>query len=74
LIIIKDQGIGIPPEEQQTVFNSFYRASNAHAIGGAGMGLAIVRRLVKALDAELFLSSKVNDGTVIKIVLKNKKA
>jgi signal transduction histidine kinase len=73
-IVIKDQGIGIPAEEQQTVFNSFYRASNSYTFPGAGMGLAIVRRLVKALDAELFLSSKVNAGTVIKIILNNKRA
>lgn len=45
-VLIEDQGIGIPVAERQRVFDPYYRCSNATSIGGHGLGLYIVRRLV----------------------------
>ena len=71
IILVKDSGIGIPPMEQELVFNPFYRASNACSFAGGGMGLTMVRALVNNLGGELYLSSKIGNGTVLKIAFKN---
>jgi two-component system OmpR family sensor kinase len=45
-VFIEDQGIGIPVAERQRVFDAHYRCSNANSIGGHGLGLYIVKKLV----------------------------
>jgi two-component system, OmpR family, sensor kinase len=45
-VLIEDQGIGIPVAERQRVFDAYYRCSNATSIGGHGLGLYIVKKLV----------------------------
>ena len=50
---IKDNGIGIPPEKQETIFDRFYQVDGetTRKEGGAGIGLAITRELVQLLVA-----------------------
>lgn len=45
-VLIEDQGIGIPVAERERVFDAYYRCSNVASIGGHGLGLYIVKRLV----------------------------
>jgi signal transduction histidine kinase len=45
-VLIEDQGIGIPVAERQRVFEPYYRCSNATGIGGHGLGLYIVKKLI----------------------------
>jgi two-component system OmpR family sensor kinase len=45
-VLIEDQGIGIPIAERQRVFEPYYRCSNATGIGGHGLGLYIVKKLI----------------------------
>jgi two-component system OmpR family sensor kinase len=45
-VLIEDQGIGIPVAERERLFDAYYRCSNATSIGGHGLGLYIVKRLV----------------------------
>jgi signal transduction histidine kinase len=45
-VVIEDQGIGIPVAERQRVFEPYYRCSNATGIGGHGLGLYIVKKLI----------------------------
>ncbi|CAN5186524.1 hypothetical protein BH23BAC2_BH23BAC2_01640 [soil metagenome] len=52
-ITIKDQGIGIPEEEQKNMFSKFFRAKNTGNIQGTGLGLTIVKKYVE-LMMELF--------------------
>lgn len=66
-LIVKDNGIGIPLEEQQRVFERFYRVdkSRSKATGGTGLGLAIVKHIVEIHDAKLVLQSAPREGTTI---------
>ena len=66
---IKDQGIGIPKNDQPQLFELFYRGSNISTIRGTGLGLAIVYRAVQLLQGELYFTSEVGVGTefIVKI-------
>jgi len=60
---VKDQGIGIPSEEQNHMFTKFFRAKNALNIKGTGLGLTIVKRYVELLDGEISFTSSMDTGT-----------
>ncbi|MEB3311984.1 MAG: ATP-binding protein [Snowella sp.] len=66
---ISDRGIGIPEEEQGSIFETFYRASNVGHIAGIGLGLAITQRCVNLYGGEISLQSRVNEGTTIRVCL-----
>jgi signal transduction histidine kinase len=56
---VKDSGIGIPPEEQERVFERFYRGEDPLVLAtpGTGLGLAIVRQLVTMHKGRIWLKS-----------------
>jgi len=62
LISVIDQGVGIPKEDLDKVFNRFYRASNAVDQQGSGLGLSVVKLLVDAMDGEIFVVSELGAG------------
>lgn len=62
-VIVRDEGIGIPAKDQQHLFEAFYRASNVGRIQGTGMGLAIIRYIVSALNGRVHFDSKEGVGT-----------
>lgn len=66
-IVVKDTGIGIPREDQDRVFERFYRVDKSHSkeIGGTGLGLSIVKHAVSTLDGSVGLGSEVGSGTEI---------
>ena len=64
---VKDEGIGIPEEDQGNLFGKFYRAKNALSIQGTGLGLNIVKRYVGLLDGDITFISKQNEGTTFTI-------
>ena len=66
---ISDRGIGIPPGDQQHLFESFHRASNVGTISGTGLGLAIVKRCVDVYGGQIHLDSTVDIGTSFTVVL-----
>ena len=66
---IQDWGIGIPPQEQEQLFQTFYRASNVGIIPGTGLGLAIVGKCVDALKGEITFNSEVDLGTTFTVKL-----
>lgn len=68
-IIIKDYGIGIAEKDLKNLFQSFYRGENALTIPGTGLGLVIVKQFVDMHGGEIKLSSQVNTGTTIEIIL-----
>lgn len=57
-IRVKDEGIGIPKNEQDKLFQRFYRAENATNIQGTGLGLNIVKRYLDLLKGDISFSSK----------------
>lgn len=69
VLIVKDNGIGIPASEQQRVFERFYRVdkSRSKATGGTGLGLAIVKHIVEIHDAGIKLDSAPEVGTTITV-------
>jgi signal transduction histidine kinase len=69
-MIVSDKGIGIPSDEVQSVYKPFKRASNVKFIGGFGIGLALVSKILELHKAELNISSKVNEETRIDILFR----
>jgi PAS domain S-box-containing protein len=68
-IDIIDQGIGVPEEDKQHMFDRFFRASNAMNIKGTGLGLNIVKRYVELLDGTISFKSEMGKGSTFTIVL-----
>ena len=68
---IKDNGIGIPQEKQETIFDRFYQVDGetTRKEGGAGIGLAITRELVHLLDGTIEVRSNPGIGTVFAVRL-----
>jgi len=68
---VTDTGIGIAPEQQEAIFESFAQASaeTSRRFGGTGLGLAISEQLVRYMGGTLLLSSMPNQGTTFSFVL-----
>jgi len=70
-IVVRDTGIGIPPEHQPRIFERFYRVDKSHSKegGGTGLGLSIVKHAVQYMNGDVTLESKEDVGTTITVVL-----
>lgn len=66
---VTDQGIGIPPSEQQRVFEPFERGTNVGSVEGTGLGLNIVKRVTELLGGSVSLQSEVGRGSCFTIKL-----
>ncbi|MBD2777425.1 hybrid sensor histidine kinase/response regulator [Iningainema tapete] len=66
---IQDEGIGIPEEDRQRLFQPFHRATNVSRIPGTGLGLAIVKKCVEAHGGEISFHSEVGVGTTFTVTL-----
>lgn len=69
-IIVRDTGIGIPKEEQERIFERFYRVDKSHskATGGTGLGLSIVKHGALMHGAKIDVDSEVNKGTKMELI------
>ena len=65
LFSVQDTGIGIPGDKQKTIFDPFTQANSLHTVkyGGTGLGLAITQQLVELMNGEIWVKSKVDQGT-----------
>ncbi len=65
-----DTGIGIPAQDQQRVFERFYRVDKSHSkeIGGTGLGLSIVKHGAVLHDAQVELESTLGQGTTVRLI------
>jgi PAS domain S-box-containing protein len=66
---IRDQGIGIPVEDQKHMFDRFFRASNAGNVQGTGLGLNIVKRYVELLEGTISFNSEYGKGSVFTVII-----
>lgn len=69
-VTVKDNGIGIPKEEQKNLFEPFFRAHNTGNIPGTGLGLNIVKRYIEMMGGEVICQSAQNKGTTISLIFK----
>lgn len=72
LISISDEGPGIPPDEQQHLFEAFYRGRTARALAerpGMGVGLSLARRDIEALGGRIWLQHTGPGGSVMRVSL-----
>lgn len=71
LIQVADQGIGIPPQEKEKIFEKFYRAASPQneRIAGTGLGLALVSHIVEAHGGHLELESEPGKGSTFSIYI-----
>ena len=70
ILSVKDNGIGIPKEHQERIFERFYRVdkSRSKETGGTGLGLAIVKHIVALHDAKIEVNSEVGKGSEISVI------
>lgn len=70
-ISIKDSGVGISKEDQENLFQRFFRGRNVTNIQGTGLGLSIVARYIELFNGTIAVESEVNEGTTFNIALPN---
>ncbi len=72
---ISDTGIGLAPEAQKIVFNTFTQAdaSTTRKHGGTGLGLAICKKLVRLMNGEIQIKSRLNEGSTFTFTVKVKR-
>ncbi|MGM9605478.1 MAG: sensor histidine kinase [Faecousia sp.] len=69
LLTVADTGIGIPEEEQDRIFERFYRVDKSHSkeVGGTGLGLSIVKHAALLHNAKIDVDSRLGEGTTIRV-------
>jgi two-component system phosphate regulon sensor histidine kinase PhoR len=72
-ISVKDTGVGISQENLSRIFERFYRVDSdrSRTLGGTGLGLAIVKHIIEAHNSNVFVESKIGEGSVFRFVLKS---
>lgn len=70
-LVLSDQGIGIPKEDQQHLFERFFRAGNVSNIQGTGLGLHIVSKYAELLDGQVTCQSQLGQGTTFTVSILN---
>lgn len=66
---VRDRGVGIPPRETDRIFDSFYRASTAGEVRGAGLGLSLVQHFARAHDGTVQATPRERGGTTFRLSL-----
>lgn len=69
IVSVKDEGIGMSEETQKHVFEKFYQADGSHSNKGIGLGLSIVSRIIELVGGKIECSSKLGEGTEMKVTL-----
>lgn len=68
-IEISDTGIGMNEEMRERIFEKFYQGDKAHSIGGNGLGLSIVKRIIDICEGNIYVESRLGYGTTFTVEL-----
>lgn len=70
-VMVADRGIGIPEESFERIFSRFYTVDKAHSrrLGGAGLGLSIVKTIIDKHEGQISIASTPNQGTTFTLTL-----
>ncbi|HTX17622.1 MAG TPA: ATP-binding protein [Bacteroidota bacterium] len=70
-IVVQDNGIGIPREDQPKIFDRFYRVDKGRSreMGGSGLGLSIAQWITETHGGKIFVQSEVNKGSIFSVLL-----
>jgi PAS domain S-box-containing protein len=70
LIRVKDQGVGMNPDQVEKVFDKFYRADGSNAaVSGLGLGMSIVKNIIESHGGEIWVESEPGQGTQVSFAL-----
>ncbi len=69
MVSVSDTGIGIPADEQDKVFDKYYRSPSAAGTKGSGLGLAVVKAVAVAHGGSVELQSEVGKGSTFSLKL-----
>jgi two-component system sensor histidine kinase KdpD len=69
VIGIADRGPGVPPGEEERIFEKFYRSSDHQRVGGAGLGLTIVRAIAQAHGGRAWAEARPGGGAVFRLAM-----
>jgi len=67
--VIRDEGIGIPENDQQMLFTAFHRGANVGSRAGTGLGLLLVKRCVELHQGQVRIESQIGHGTTVTVRL-----
>jgi len=73
-IVFSDQGIGIPQEDIDNIFQPFYRGKNTHFIAGYGIGLALTQKIIHLHKGEIQVTSELGKGSIFTILIPNQQS
>lgn len=68
VVEVRDEGIGVPPEERENIFQPYHRVNNGISRGGCGLGLFLVRHIMAAHNGRVELDSEVGRGSVFRLI------
>lgn len=68
-VSIRDEGIGIRPEDQKHIFDKFYQGDSSHAAEGNGLGLALVQRIVELSGGTIEVESSPGKGSTFRLTM-----
>uniref|UniRef100_UPI003CF15817 sensor histidine kinase n=1 Tax=Hymenobacter sp. B1770 TaxID=1718788 RepID=UPI003CF15817 len=66
---VQDEGVGISPEDQEHLFERFFRARNVSTVPGTGLGLYIIAKYLELMNGTVTLQSELNVGTTVTITI-----
>ena len=67
LLTFEDKGVGIPKEDLEKITQTFYRAYNARAFKGSGIGLSLTEKIIRLHNGDMKVFSEENLGTTVEV-------